>query len=176
MVMAGAFSPSLVHSQGLRHLALGQLAPNKVLLSALPTMSTICGASFRTSSLLPLVFAFAHPLQDSETCLFRVGNGKGLGRIESRPDPAYWFLARRTMCQWLGIQRATQCEPPTANLAVAFTEFVFVEWHDRNLDALSAPVKETYSCSARSVNVSARHPLGWKPLYSYHHCSDQAKA
>ena len=81
---------------------------------------------------LPLIFAFAKALQDSEAGFLGVADGHRLefgGRVETRYHPADRLLAGRTCRQFRSADRAAQCEPPAARGAIPLTKFVFVKRH-----------------------------------------------
>ena len=81
---------------------------------------------------LPFVFTLAETLENAEARLFGVGGGERFelgGRAEPGDDFANRLFARGTMRKRLGGQWPVQSEFATANLAVTFAQFVFVERH-----------------------------------------------
>src|SRR5256885_5571314 len=83
-----------------------------------------------TVALLPLIFAFAHPLQHRESGLLGIAGGERLeldGRAEGGNAFADWFLACRAPGKFRGAERPAQCEFTAASRAISGAKFIFVE-------------------------------------------------
>ena len=94
--------------------------------------------------LLPFVFAFFDFFEDGKTGLFSIRNRERLElmrRAESRDDLADGLFACGTARQLGGAQRPLQGELPAASLAVAFAQFIFVQWHQLNVQCVSRDVE-----------------------------------
>jgi hypothetical protein len=101
--------------------------------------------------LLPLIFALADFFEHGETGLFRVRDGQRLKlvwRTEIGKDFEHRLFACRTICERLGRKWTVQREFPAADLAVAFTQFVFVERHELNFKFCLSHNKWNSYCTA----------------------------
>jgi len=81
---------------------------------------------------LAFVLALAETLEDREAGLFGVGDGEGvefLRGAEGGNDFADGLFAGRAMGEGLGREGAVQREAAAADLALAFTQLVFVDGH-----------------------------------------------
>src|SRR5262245_49408263 len=98
--------------------------------------------------LLPLVFALADAFEDGEAGFLGIGNRKRPQRVKRRKDFANRLFASGALGQRRGGDRPTQNEFAAADLAVALTEFVFVQWHFGKSEILMT--KEVRSSKSKS--------------------------
>src|SRR6185437_4561997 len=92
--------------------------------------------ALRISLSLLLVLPFSKALEHRKPSLLGVRDGQRLEfyrGIETGDYLPHRLLARRTIRQRRGRKRPPQGEFPAAHLAIAFTEFVFVNRHSQNL-------------------------------------------
>src|SRR5439155_23973802 len=118
---------------------------------------------------LPLVLAFADPLQDLEARLLGVGNRKRLQlrrRMKGREGLAHRLPARGALSQRRGPQRPAQRESAAAYLALALAQFVFVNRHITINQCPKINLKECGAAS-RSGGFAEPEPLSLRAHWNH---------
>ena len=87
---------------------------------------------FRAKWLLAFVFAFSQSFEHCESGFFGIAKGNRFGvswGVDLRDDFSDGPTAEGTCRQCGPFYRSVKSEFAIAHLAIAFTKFVFIEWH-----------------------------------------------
>ena len=93
---------------------------------------------------LPLVFALFDFFEDGKARFFGIRNGQRLElvrRAEAGNNFANGLFARRALGQFRRAQGPLQRELAAADRASALAQFIFVKWHQNNVQRVSSNVE-----------------------------------